>query len=52
MDVGSRAEENDPFLEINASQELQELINHTVNSEERCGLDGYVNEDSVYGCPW
>lgn len=37
MDVVSCAEEDDPFLEIDASLELQELIDHTVNSEECVG---------------
>ena len=52
-------EENDPFLEIDASLELQELIDQTVNSEERCMIAEYVNGDSdlpvcmdVHGDNW
>ena len=59
MDVVSRAEENDPFLEIDALLELQELIDQTVNSEERCMIAEYVNGDSdlpvcmdVHGDNW
>ena len=59
MDVVSRAEEDDPFLEIDASLELQELINHTVSSDQCCGIDEYVNGDSdlpvcmdIHGDDW
>ena len=52
--VVSSEDEDDPFLQADASSAFQGLIDKTVGSQEKCLMEEYMNGDSdlAVACSW